>query len=908
MASLNQAKVIKALETIIKGSGEDFIWEFLKAYGTPAATIKRMRIGDTQRNLARIDGDLAIAQKLYFRAVKDGSSLFDALQEIKALPLLEANRIRFILVTDFQNVFAYDRKVEDSTEFAFNDFPANFEFFLPMTGLYEKAIVYAEHPADTKACEKMGRLYDSIRTINHYEKHELHDLNVFLTRLLFCFFAEDTGIFPDSHLMTTALQSNTQADGSDVSAFFEQLFAILDLPMDSEARRQYPASFQRFPYVNGSLFREKARIPQFDAKTRRLLIDCGSMSWCDISPVIFGSMFQAVMDPEARRSLGAHYTSEKNILKLVRPLFLDALEEEFQKILDMANKKDKLKALKDFQLKLKSLGFLDPACGCGNFLIVSYRELRELELRVLLAMKELVPQENLWMSVSMACKVNIGQFYGIEIEEFPVDVARVSMVLMEHVMNRKVGETFGDVFPSIPLKHAPTIVCANALTTRWKDVVAPDKLNYILGNPPFAGTSTTSEQQKREIDLVFEHQRVGYLDYVGCWFMVAAKFIKDSPIEVAFVSTNSICQGEQVEYLWEKLFSMGIQISFAYRTFKWKNEAKDNAAVFCIITGFSYLKKNKKFLYEEKFINGQPSYIKFNAENINGYLIDGPSIVVTSNNTPLSNQPEMVRGNQPSDGGHLILEIDEAEHLLEERPHLASVVRKLYGAVEFLHGTYRYCLWLRDASKEILEDSFVKKRLELVSQMRLASRAKTTRDYAIFPHLFRQITQPEGCNFLIVPRISSERRKYIPMGLMDKSAKVTDLIQIVPNATHYDFAILTSAMHMAWMRTVCGRLKSDYRYSRDLCYNTFPWPKVSETKKKEIEALAEEVLMTREMYPDLTLADMYDPDKMPDELREAHHQLDLAVDNLYRPSKPFDNDEERLQLLFKLYEDLVKKA
>lgn len=901
MAVLNQAKIIKALEKIIKISQEDFIWEFLKAYGTPLATIKRLRLGDAQRNVARISGDLGVNQKLYFRPVKVGTSLFDAIQEIKKLSVLETNKIRFILVTDFQSVMAYDRKVDDSTEFPFEEFPVNYEFFLPMTGLYEKAIVYAEHPADTKACEKMGRLYDSIRTINHYEKDELHTLNVFLTRLLFCFFAEDTGIFPIEHQMTTALQSNTQADGSDVADFFAQLFTVLDLPKDSEERRQFPASIQAFPYVNGALFKEKARIPNFNAKTRRLLIDCASMQWDDISPVIFGSMFQSVMDPEARRSLGAHYTSEKNILKLVRPLFLDDLEEELQQILSLS--KGKLNALKEFQKKLGSLRFLDPACGCGNFLIVAYRELRELELRTLMAMKEIAPQESLWINVSMACKVTIDQFYGIELEEFPTEVARVSMLLMEHVMNMKVGKAFGDVIPSIPLKHSATIICANALTTPWEDIIKPEKLNYIMGNPPFAGTSTTSTQQKKEIDYVFNGERVGYLDYVGCWFMIASRYMEHTNIKAAFVSTNSICQGEQVEYLWEKLFNLGINIFFAYRTFKWSNEAQNNAAVFCVILGFSYT-NCKKYIFSEAKNDISDHYIKNTVSNINGYIIDGTNTVIKSSTTPLACQLPMARGNQPSDGGHLIIEPEDYDLFIRTTPEAIPYVCKLLGAVEFLHNKNRYCLWLKNAPPNILELSAINERLKGVESMRLSSKASTTRDYAKFPHLFRQITQPEGCDFLLIPRVSSERRKYIPIGYINKSVKVTDSVHIVPNATHYDFAILTSAMHMAWMRTVCGRLKSDYRYSRDLCYNTFPWPNVSDKQKERIEELAENVLMAREMYPEKTLAEMYDPDKMPVELREAHTALDIAVDSLYR-AKPFENDEERLSLLFKLYEALI---
>ncbi len=903
MAALNQGKIIKTLETVIKGSDEDFIWNFLKAYGTPQAAIKRLRLGDTQRNVARIAGDLAVNQKIYFRAVQVGSSLHEAMREIKEQPVLDANRIRFILVTDFQTVLAYDRKVDDGTDFDFTDFPANYEFFLPLTGQYEKAVAYAEHPADVKACEKMGRLYDGIRTINHYEKDDLHTLNVFLTRLLFCFFAENTGIFPIEHQMTTALQSNTPADGSDVADFFSRLFAVLDLPMDSEARRQYPASFQMFPYVNGDLFREKSRIPDFDAETRRLLIDCASMQWSDISPVIFGSMFQAVMNPEARRSLGAHYTSEKNILKLVRPLFLDGLEEEFRQIL--ALNKGKLNALKEFQKKLGSLGFLDPACGCGNFLIVSYRELRELELRVLLAMREAAPHENLWMNVSMACKVGIDQFYGIELEEFPVEVARVSMLLMEHVMNRKTGEAFGAVFPSIPLQHSASIVCANALTTPWEEVVPPEKLHYILGNPPFVGASTMSREQKAQLMDVFAGRTgAGKLDFVTAWYEKASLHMSaNTDIEAAFVSTNSICQGEQVAPLWKPLLDRGIVINFAHQTFQWSNEAKDKAAVYCVIIGFACHTRQPRKLFVYPSIRAQPNELF--CDNINPYLIGSENIIVKAVDNALSAPNPMLRGNQPTDGGNLIIEAADYEDFIRAEPHAAPYIKKLTGSEEFLHKKERYCLWLVHAPEEILQLPLVAKRIEGCKRMRLDSRDPGCRRLAVRPSQFRDIHNPDTA--LVIPRVSSERRQYIPMDMIGSDTIVTDLVHIVPNATRYDFGILTSAMHMAWMRTVCGRLKSDYRYSRDLCYNTFPWPTVTEAQKKEVKALAEEVLMAREMYPELTLAHMYDPEKMPTELRAAHTALDLAVDALYR-KKGFENDEERLQMLFDLYEKLVGKT
>ena len=902
MATLNPAKIIKSLEKIVKNPQEDFIWEFLKTYGTPQATIKRLRLGDSQRNVARISDDIGVNQKLYFRSVKVGSSLPDAIQEIKELAVLENNKIRFILVTDFQSVMAYDRKVDDSTEFPFEEFPINYEFFLPMTGLYEKAIVYAEHPADTKACEKMGRLYDSIRTINHYERDELHTLNVFLTRLLFCFFAEDTGIFPIEHQMTTALQSNTQADGSDVADFFAQLFTVLDLPKDSEDRRQYPASIQAFPYVNGALFKEKARIPNFDAKTRRLLINCASMQWSDISPVIFGSMFQSVMDPEARRSLGAHYTSEKNILKLARPLFLDALEEELQQILSLS--KGKLNALKEFQKKLGTLRFLDPACGCGNFLIVAYRELRELELRTLMAMKEIAPQENLWLNVSMACKVSIEQFYGIELEEFPAEVARVSMLLMEHVMNMKVGKAFGYVIPSIPLKHSATIVCANALTTPWEDVVSPETLNYILGNPPFVGGKKLSSQQRKEMQNIFGTIRlVNSLDYVTAWYKKSINYIKNFDIDIAFVSSNSICQGQQVPIFWKILDTAGIHINFAHKTFKWENEAKENAAVFCVIVGLSKKnKKNKKLFTYTK----EGACVELQVKKINYYLSEGENIFIDKRAEPINTSTRCSYGNMPNDDGNLILTEDEFSSIAKQFPNAKKYIRRFVGAKDFLNrNEIRYCIWLKNADDNWKKIQPIYDRVNSVRTFRLYSTAQPTRDKANTPELFffsPHVDKP----YLLIPRVSSERRYYIPIGFMPKDVIASDSNLIVLNAEFYHFAILTSNMHMTWVRTVCGRLKNDYRYSASVVYNTFPWPNASDKQKERIEELAENVLMAREMYPEKTLAEMYDPDKMPEELRKAHAALDIAVDSLYR-TKPFENDEDRLTLLFKLYESLTRR-
>lgn len=896
MASLNQAKIINALEALLAQPKEEFLYDFLLAYGTPKATINRLRMGDTQRNAACVAGDVAVPRKLYFRAVAEGVPVSDALEEILSLSLLDQHKIRFVLVTDFVTVAAYDRKVKDNTEFDFADLKLNYEFFLPLTGKYEKAIEHAEHPADVKACEKMGRLYDSICAVNNYGNNDLHTLNVFLTRLLFCFFAEDTGIFPQNNQMTLALKSLTQEDGSDLAHFFERLFMALSLPVDAPKRQQLSATFQKFPFVNGGLFQEHIQIPQFHTRSRRLLLECASMAWSEISPVIFGSMFQAVMDPEQRRNMGAHYTSEKNILKVVRPLFLDELHREFEHILSM--KKGKKSALQAFQSRLGSLGFLDPACGCGNFLVVSYREVKELELKVVLALRAEEPARTLALDVKLLSKVRIDQFYGIEIEEFPVEIARVSMWLMEHVMNVKFGEFLGCVIPSIPLHHSAKIVCANALTTPWESVVAQDKLHYIFGNPPFSGARMMSEMQKRHLMDVFgDAHGAGDLDFVAGWFYKAAKFIvHHQNVQAAFVSTNSICQGMQVSLLWKPILSLGIKIDFAYKTFKWDNEAKGNAAVFCVIVGFSSIKNSvPKRLYSgaEILIVG----------NINPYLVAGETVFIEGRNTPLCDVPNMGIGNKPIDNGNYLFTEREMIEFIEKEPASRKYFRPWVGSKELINGYRRFCLWVGECDdKEIESMPEVKKRVDAVVEYRMKSKSEGTRRIALLPRRFHVENMPDS-NFIAVPSVSSERRKYVPIVFMGKQTLISNLALIM-RGNLYHFGVLTSAIHMAWMRTVCGRLEMRYRYSASIVYNTFPWPVSTKMQKNRIENLAQDILDIRAMYPDMNLAQMYDPDTMPKPLQETHSALDIAVDGLYQ-SKPFADDEARLQLLFKLYAQLI---
>ena len=905
MASLNHAKIIKGFENLltIKDPAE-FFAAFLKTFKFPAATIRNVLDPKNSRNIAFADGDFGIAKQVYFRAAAPGADMEAAAKEIKEHPVFTKHKVRFVMVTDFDSVVAYDAKVDDWTDFAFSDLVENYEFFLPLSGLYEKPLAYATHPADVKACLKMGKLYDVIKTLNHYDDSNLHELNVFLTRLLFCFFAEDTGIFPAIGQMTKAIASLTKADGSDLSAFFKRFFEVLDTPYTDPRRDNLPKTFEAFPYVNGGLFSEKCRIPALNARARDILLECGRLQWSEISPVIFGYMFQTVMNPETRHETGAHYTSEKNIMKVIGPLFLDDLRAELNSILATnTNRKTKLK---EFQRKIASLTFLDPACGSGNFLVVAYRELKKLELEAVKALKARSVERSVfddWRSEFSL--VSIKQFYGIEIEEFPVEIARVSMWLMEHVMNREFGDFFGQVFPSIPLRDSAHITCANALTTDWETVVSAEKLSFIMGNPPFGGASTMSKTQKADVLSVLDNiKNAGSLDFVTGWYKKASDICQLNPsVECAFVSTNSICQGEQVAPLWGTLFKDGVHINFAHQTFQWRNEAKDNAGVYCVIIGFSRYERKDKRLFCYGNVRAEPS--SHSVTSINGYLVEGKAnLLVTSASRTINNAKPMVYGNKPTDGGNLIIEANDYE-TFAKIPELKPYIRKLIGAQELLHSQPRYCLWLPDAPDHIKHIPIVTQRIEACRAMRLASRDPGCRRLADRAHEFRDLNNPNTA--IVIPTTTSERRNYIPIGFISNDTIVTNSCHLVPDGTLYDFAILESRMHMAWMRTVCGRLKSDYRYSRDLCYNTFPWPEVNDSQKQTLEVLAQNVLDARDFYPELTLADLYDPDKMPLELKEAHENLDLAVDQLYR-AQPFASDEERLSMLFGRYEKLVAKS
>jgi hypothetical protein len=614
-------------------------------------------------------------------------------------------------------------------------------------------------------------------------------------------------------------------------------------------------------------------------------------------------MFQSVKDKDKRRALGEHYTSEINILKVIKPLFLDSLWAEFDRIRKQKSAKKRHELLQ-FHTDLRKLKFLDPACGCGNFLVVTYRELRLLEIEIL---AELNKSQQV-MDIELLINIDVDQFYGIEIEEFPARIAQTAMWLMDHIMNTKVSAKFGNYFVRIPLETSPTIVIANALRENgkeldWETIVPKNELSYILGNPPFLGARIMSQEQKADANAVFKGMKdSNNLDYVTCWYKKAAEYIQETNIEVAFVSTNSICQGEQVAILWPELINKhNIKINFAHQTFKWSNEAKGKAAVFCVIIGFANFNRKLKNIFLYANVTDEP--MEMGAKEINTYLLDAPQVFIQKRSKPICNVSEMVFGNMPNDRGFFTLNENEKAEILLKNPEVKSTIKTFFGAEEFINKITRYCLWLKDISPAIYKNSkIIIERIENIRKARLASDREATRKLAEFPSLFGEIRQPET-NYLLIPRVSSERRKYIPIGFLDKDIIAGDSTMIIPNATLYEFGILTSTMHMAWVRYVCGRLKSDYRYSASIVYNNYPWPSPTDKQKYSVETLAQEVLNARNKYSDLSLATLYDPNTMPPELIKTHQKLDKAVETSY--GRIFENDEQRVSYLFEQYQKLT---
>ena len=734
----------------------------------------------------------------------------------------------------------------------------------------------------------MGKLYDGLRESGY----EGHDLERLLVRLLFCLFADDTSIF-ERDTFLEMIEQKTSEDGRDLGAILTEFFQVLNTPRE---RRQahLDEDLDEFPYVNGDLFAEMLPIPAFNSNMRKIILECGALDWGQISPAIFGSMFQSVMNSEERRNLGAHYTSEKNIMKLIGPLFLDELKDEFQKV-----KKNKNK-LREFHKKIGRLTFFDPACGCGNFLVIVYREIRLLELEIL----KILQANQQVLDINAIMEVNVNQFYGIEIEEFPVRITEVAMWLMDHQMNMKVGAEFGQYYTRLPLTKMANITHGNALRLDWEDVVPKDELNYILGNPPFSGAKFLSAEQRDDMTLVFgDIKNAGLLDLVAAWYVKAARMISESHIRCAYVSTNSICQGEQVGVLGELMIKMDMKIFFAHQTFNWTNEARGKAAVHCVIIGFAHHEITPKSLYSYDDINGDP--MRKRAATINPYLIDGPNMTLSNRSSPICEVPSIGIGNKPIDGGHYLFTTEERNEFLAIEPQAEPYFRRWIGGKEFLRGDERWCLWLGDCSPaQLREMPEAMGRVRAVQEYRRGSKSAPTQKLADTPRRFHVENFPEG-NFLIIPEVSSERRNYIPIGFESPPALCSNLVKMMPNASLYHFGILTSQMHNAWMRTVAGRLESRFRYSIGIVYNNFPWPRdISEQQSEAVLDSAQKVLDARSESEESSLADLYDPVLMPPNLVKAHRELNKAVELCYRP-QPFPNDEGRVGFLFELYQEYL---
>lgn len=894
--AVNQAKIFEQLEQLTNElNREEFIYGFMTAYDFPKATITQVRQGGA-RNVAKEAGHVALKNKLYYQNVQEGEDL-DSIFELRiADTAIAKNKIRFVIITDFVRILAWDTLSKERLDIELDELHSNYGFFLPLVGL-EKAIIGSENPADVKAAEKMGQLFDIIRTHNHLSTPEdIHALNVFLTRLLFCFFAEDTGIFSSAQF-TSAIKSYTEEDGSDLDTFLYQLFSVLNTDGTSQKRQSLPAHFTAFPYVNGGLFASDEPVPELGKKGRRLLLECGNMDWSEINPDIFGSMFQAVIDVEQRSRLGQHYTSYSNIMKVIKPLFLDPLQAELDKQLLSAAIK-RTKGLKGLLVRMTQIKVFDPACGSGNFLIVAYKELRKLEMAVIKALAAVEPQ-----GFAMS-GLHLSQFYGIEIDDFACEIARLSLWLAEHQLNSQWQLEFGFAPPALPLRESGNIHSGNSLRLDW-NAICPKKTEdevYVIGNPPFLGTLGRSDQQRADMQTVFNGFKVlGTLDFVASWFWKGAQYIQHSRAELALVSTNSICQGEQVATLWPPIFDLGLNIHFAYPTFTWANNARDKAAVHVIIVGLSSRAKIRN-LYQQ--VEGAWHCEQVN--NISPYLVQGSKVAVVPQSKPLiKGISPLLFGNKPTDGGHLLLNRTERNNLIEKEPQAERWIKKVLGADEFLNGRERWCLWLAEITDDELKAlPHVCSRVQLVAETRRKSPDKGAQKMAERPHQFRDLNNPD--NYILVPSVSSERRTYVPLGFFNSDVISTNLNYIIPNGTMFEFGILSSLLHNDWMRLVAGRLESRYRYSSSVVYNPFPWPEVTNIQRQVIEQLAEEVLLTRAEFPGRTLAELYDPKKMPSELLTAHQALDKAVDSLYR-ERPFKDAADRLSCLLARYEALVSQ-
>ncbi len=922
-------------------------WDaFFEVFG-----VSRRRVATFERRVKKIDGkdgyiDLLWKGTLLVEHKSRGKDLDRAYTQAKDYfaGLKDEELPHYILVSDFARFRLYDLDENRQHDFLLRDLHKKIHLFGFIAG-YRKHVVREQDPVNVRAVQQMGYLHDALKK----DGYAGHVLEHFLVRLMFCLFADDTGIFQPKGSFRDLIETWTSDDGATVGPVFDQLFDTLNRPAEAR-QKSLPEHFALFPYVNGKLFEERIAPPAFNGAMRKMLLDLCALSWGAISPAIFGAMFQKVIEldeKDRRRQLGAHYTSEANILKLIGPLFLDELRAEFGKAKGNQDK------LFEFWKKLANLHFLDPACGCGNFLVITYRELRHLEMDVLRAAEKFGARTG---SVFHSLKIDVDQVYGIEIEEFPAQVAQVAMWLVDHQMNIEASEIFGEPVLRIPLLKSANIRLGNALRIDWAEFVPPSRLDYILGNPPFVGKQFQTEEQKSDLGTVTTGVKgAGVLDFVTGWYVKAAQYLtardntggivaqatpgrkkhKDvrfgkgeaaisdlfvdladvdsrqrRQIKCAFVSTNSITQGEQVGVLWSWMLAQGIHIHFAHRTFQWTNDAPGKAAVHCVIIGFAAFEPKAKRLFDYPDIRGASHEMA--AEKINPYLLVAPNVLPSKRDRPLATVPRMLYGSKPVDGGHYLFTDDEHREFVKDEPGSTPLFRRFLGADEFLYGTKRWCLWLKNAPVTQLALPLVRKRIEAVKAFREKSKKKATQELAKFATSFAEDRQPTK-DYLIVPEVSSERRNYLPVGFMQSTVVSSNLNYNIQEATVFVFGVVSSSMHMAWIRHVAGRLESRYRYSSQLVYNNFPWPdKADEEHLMAVEKAAQGVLGTREAEfkhdSGNSLATLYDPDLMPPALVKAHQALDRAVDAAYVSDggkRKWASDAERVAFLFRRYRELT---
>lgn len=870
-------------------SKEHFLFDLLLAYGISKTSITRLKNGDF--NLSKNAGEILYKKKVFFKEDEAGA-LLHTIDAVAKDPQILKHQPRFVIVTDYKTFVAKDLKLGKNLAIDIDELPKYYGFFLPLAGseVYHST---NDNEADRNAAYKMAELYDLLNQENpniYNSKESVHQLSVFLSRLLFCFFAEDTGIFDDESIFTNTLAQHTEENGSDTHVFLGLLFERLN----TDDKNRFADHLVNFPYVNGGLFRDKIESPVFTAKARKILIGLGELDWKNINPDIFGSMIQAVVLPEYRSDLGMHYTSVPNILKLIRPLFLDELYEDFDKQQNNATQLRKLIG------RMTNIKFFDPACGSGNFLIITYKELRVLEIKII---QQIVAVEKIALFVdAFTSSISLNQFYGIELDDFAHEMAILSLWLAEHQMNKVFDEQlegYGKSKPILPLKQAGKIVHGNAARVNWEEVCPKTKADeiYIIGNPPYLGARMQDAEQKKDMAIVFQGiHGFNNMDYIACWFYKAKNYIENSNAKSAFVSTNSICQGEQVALIWPHILSEKLEIDFAYHSFKWTNNAKGNAGVTVIVLGLRNTSNEPKYIFQNN--------LRKQAQNINAYLLDSANVIIVGRSKPLSNFPEISFGNMANDGGFLLLEKGGFDASNNEK--LSKYIKPFIGSSEFLNGNQRYCFWINDNEKdEAILIPEVLNRVNSVKQYRLKSNREATRKLSDFAHKFGEIRH-QKLDSILVPRHSSEKREYIPLGFYNGDTIIADSAMAIYDAQPWLFGIIHSKMHMIWVNTVGGKFKTDYRYSAKLCYNTFPFRDITIKQKENLNLYVFAILDERAKHPEKSMAQLYNPGTMPKGLKQAHEELDKAVEQCYR-IQPFTSDTERLEYLFKLYEEMIKK-